>query len=823
MQEIESKQKHKGASGRAERFLGDLLSGIFRGGGSSGGLPQSGREEKERAGEQMLKEAVGRLRETGKGLLFAGTACLFSHASLPGDVRPFGIAMLCASEVRVPWILAGLLLSAFSDRGSAPIRLVCCLAALLLRVLICRVLGLTTGKLGVRFAEPVSMRAATAAAAGFIQGLYGIFDSGFERSALYSALFLIAAAPAVTVLYSGIRGGEGRFNAGRDLGILSMMFTLILSLEGLRGGVLAPIGFSASVIVSVFLTLSTAFSGGAFRGGLVGMVCGLACGGTLSPVLGISGVIAGTLRHAGTLLPMLAFCGSGAAFSLAAFGIPSFGSTIPDILWGAALFAPAAKMGFLSGIYPFFALSGGEKSMNDLTASRVLTEGRRGLDTERRIAALSEALSSLSSVFHTLSDRIAAPGLHEVRVLCEKTFKGYCAKCPTATLCWGREYERTADIMNKLAHAVARHGCADSEYIPDDFFRRCPSALQAISELNLTHARMLEAAARENRTEVFALDYEAMAKLLASACEESAAEYECDRLLTERVKRAAREMNLNAVGIAVYGRRRKSVVAGGVDIADVKLTSEQMREAFGKACGVRLTLPEFSMEEDYVTMTAVSARSISVESAECSLKKENETVNGDSVCCFGGRDDYFYALISDGMGSGREAAITSRITCIFLEKMLAAGNRKGVVLKMLHQFIRSKNLECFATVDLLEIDLLNGSAAFVKGGAAASYIVREGKLFRISSSSLPIGITREMTAEEIRFGLQEGDLILMISDGVAQSAEEGVWLAELLSSGIDPAAPAEDIAAQILESAKLKNSRSDDMTVAVIRITKEKG
>lgn len=71
---------------------------------------------------------------------------------------------------------------------------------------------------------------------------------------------------------------------------------------------------------------------------------------------------------------------------------------------------------------------------------------------------------------------------------------------------------RTADIMNKLANAVAKHGCADSEYIPDDFFRRCPNAIAAMSELNLSHARMLEAAARENKTESLALDYEAMAQ-----------------------------------------------------------------------------------------------------------------------------------------------------------------------------------------------------------------------------------------------------------------------------------------------------------------------
>ena len=59
----------------------------------------------------------------------------------------------------------------------------------------------------------------------------------------------------------------------------------------------------------------------------------------------------------------------------------------------------------------------------------------------------------------------------------------------------------------------------------------------------------------------------------------------------------------------------------------------------------------------------------------------------------------------------------------------------------------------------------------------------------------------------------------MISDGISQSFEDGIWLADLLSSGIDPDCGLEDIAAIILEAAKSNNRRSDDMTVSAIRIS----
>jgi stage II sporulation protein E len=216
-------------------------------------------------------------------------------------------------------------------------------------------------------------------------------------------------------------------------------------------------------------------------------------------------------------------------------------------------------------------------------------------------------------------------------------------------------------------------------------------------------------------------------------------------------------------------------------------------------------------------MTAASAPIITVEAARATSKKKTEEQNGDSTSVFENRENMFYALISDGMGSGEEAHMTSRITAVFLEKLLCAGNKKSTVLKMLNNFIRNKNLECFTTVDLLEIDTITSEASFVKSGAAASYIIRGGKLFKIASTSLPIGITREISSEEIRFELKGGDLIVMISDGVSQSFEDGAWLLSVLSDEINADAPLADIARSLIEKAKTKNGRNDDMSVVVLR------
>ena len=72
-------------------------------------------------------------------------------------------------------------------------------------------------------------------------------------------------------------------------------------------------------------------------------------------------------------------------------------------------------------------------------------------------------------------------------------------------------------------------------------------------------------------------------------------------------------------------------------------------------------------------------------------------------------------------------------------------------------------------------------------------------------------------AEKIMFSLKGGDILIMMSDGITQSLEDGVWLANLIAFEWDDRL--EVMAEKILDNAIIANRRSDDMTVALVRIT----
>lgn len=216
-------------------------------------------------------------------------------------------------------------------------------------------------------------------------------------------------------------------------------------------------------------------------------------------------------------------------------------------------------------------------------------------------------------------------------------------------------------------------------------------------------------------------------------------------------------------------------------------------------------------------MMRMRRRPVLTARSACYLStKAGEDVCGDVISSFESDSGMFYTLISDGMGSGQEAAISAGICRVFLEKMLLAGNSRSVSMEMLNDLIRNKNTENFATVDLLEVDLLCREARFLKSGAAPSFVLRAGNLFKIAANTMPVGIAKNLNAEEIRFALEDKDVILMFSDGIAQSFEDSLWLLGIVTCEWED--DLEAMAKKILQRAKEQNGQNDDMSVGLIRI-----
>jgi stage II sporulation protein E len=203
------------------------------------------------------------------------------------------------------------------------------------------------------------------------------------------------------------------------------------------------------------------------------------------------------------------------------------------------------------------------------------------------------------------------------------------------------------------------------------------------------------------------------------------------------------------------------------------------------------------------------------------LPKEGNKVSGDSQGTKLISDHLFLCLLSDGMGVGTTAARISRAAVKLAEGMLTAGFEKKFVLANLNSLLLlATPEEEFATLDILLFDQLSGEVELFKVGSAPTYVKKEREVQVIRSTALPVGIVPQVDPEYYRDYLDEGDLIVLVSDGAAtlETKDGDDWILKALKrTEISAAQPLCDY---LLELAKIESDGeiNDDLTIMVLQI-----
>ena len=752
------------------------------------------------------------------GALFTGTSAFFS-------ARPVGIAWLTA--LPGPAAVAGLigaLLGCISLGRTGVVY-----GSLYLLIAGARMLISVPGK-GRRFLpdspglfrEPSQVRASLACIVGFVSSGYQLIAVGLSTEALLFSLTMILGCTAISLLFSaffdgGVTPGEltgrGKTPARTrtatffwQIGGLSITFFSVRALAAY-----ALFGLSLSGVAAGTFTLFVSRRYGALRGCVAGLLVTLGIGPLFAPAFALFGLFSGILWEVGAVYAVGLGIAAASVWCSYVGGLSGFLSTAPELTVAALIGLPLIPRVLSEGS----ALRAEENARIGLEAVRRATEEREA-NREDRIAALSEAFSSLSRVFHTMSDGSARPARDEYLSACDAACNKYCANCARRAECWERGDRSAYEAVKILSERLYTERPASADCLPEGQIRECEYLDAILSDIREAGAALLRSSRVGRLGRGIGLDYELVAKLLSEAAEADRKENREDVKLGLELRRRLIGLGVTGGTVAVYGERRRWIVAGGVGWDGASVDAGAVKAAFEEAVGAPLTLPAYEIKGGTVTLEMQTARRYRCETCRAYRSAEPGGSSGDTVGFFENRQDYFYALLSDGMGCGQTAALTSGVATLFLEKMLGAGNGKTTTLKLLNNLLRNCGEENAATVDLLEFDLLSGRATFIKSGAAPSYVKRGGSLFRIRSKTVPVGMMATLDAEKIRFDAAPGDVIVMLSDGVSQTPEDAPWLLELLSENWD--GDLQDVAQRIVAVAGRMREHADDLSVALIRI-----
>lgn len=438
-----------------------------------------------------------------------------------------------------------------------------------------------------------------------------------------------------------------------------------------------------------------------------------------------------------------------------------------------------------------------------------------------RMKAASRAFFSLSKTLETPSPEKSP--MPDASVF-ERSCAHLCKKCSLLKICWQRDFETTRDALNNASLKARKKGVITARDFPIYFSSRCLQIEKFVANINreiaseryrqdfskkLTESRNLIKKQYSDAANIFS---SVAADIMSSDAFDEKAEGEIHTLLTSNGiicdsavwRDAGRHANLH-----FCGHNLSSIVDG----------YSRLRPLFENILGVSLSLPDFSKGENYDEIVIREKPSLRGVFAASGLRKKGASTSGDSGSFFSPLNGTLALLLSDGMGSGSSAGKESAKAVSLLKGLLSSGFSPESALSSLHSALTVKTEEtgAFSTLDLFYADMFTGLSSFYKLGAAPTYIKRGDKIKRISSTSLPAGLSLdgECSISKEELTLTDGDFVIMASDGICDEGDEEKLL-QFISKSKETSPKA--LADTIVAFAAREHAENDDMTVAVILI-----
>lgn len=261
-------------------------------------------------------------------------------------------------------------------------------------------------------------------------------------------------------------------------------------------------------------------------------------------------------------------------------------------------------------------------------------------------------------------------------------------------------------------------------------------------------------------------------------------------------------------------RGAKVSVDEAADMISV-LLDKRMQPSVTSPYVVEASPQSFVLEEEtsYVVLTGFSK-----------AVKEDETVSGDNYAVMETEKGRMTVMLSDGTGAGERAGRDSGRVLDLMEKMLEAGYGTDTAINMVNTALFAVGEdENHPTLDICDIDLYEGSCQLRKVGGAVTYLKRGEDVEPLVMGNLPLGVFRQLEVQPLNRKLQDGDYLIMVSDGVVDAFGGDEYEKTMAGAiaGIHDRNPGE-MAERLLRIALHASGGriQDDMTIGVIGIWK---
>ena len=720
---------------------------------------------------KIFGKAVGMLLSFGGGFMLSGTTIAgvasFADISLAGAVSlPYTAAAFAGAVVRC----------VLTDSVGKCIVKLAAMAVILTAKMFSRI-----------FSQPVGCGAVTAAAIILsgcgISALIGEFPEKLLFYGLYGVISGFTAYSAAA-LYDNLSAGKSLEIYGKSGYMTGVVY--IVAAASICSAELPFINIGLALI-----SVITA-AGAYIYGGFGGVICGAlgASGaflasaeiGTAAAILPTAGLVTGFIGREKLLLSTVFYTFSCFLLSLLMTDSYNFGYTV-SILSGGGVFLAAA---------PYFK----EKRF-------VMPIGKKENSADVKVeknAFLSDVIEAVRCDSGKISAAlIASQRKNSVK---EEYSNKVCDVCYRRGVCGCGQLETSGELIPVL---------------PDDCVRRKEASdeFERLYKLRTAHHIMELRFSGERR--FLSEQFRIISDIIRDMGESNDISY--SSAMGQRIENALKNHEIKYLRVmAGYTPSKRLTAEIFFSSGEIAESAERICGILSDALGIRLisSASVSSVNELKLGLYQPPVYELEIHSAaKCAAGCE---ISGDSSSVFADSSGVQYVVLSDGMGSGKNAAVDSHMVIGMFRRLVCGGMKPESAVRVVNSVMVTKSREeSFATLDAAIIDLDSCTMTSVKSGAAPTIIRRGNDVIKLSSPVFPIGIVEEAELFVSEQKLDEGDIIIMFSDGITENAY--LFIKELLLGGGEIS----EIVREIAVKAEVFNPsvRSDDVTVIGMKIVKK--
>jgi stage II sporulation protein E len=614
--------------------------------------------------------------------------------------------------------------------------------------------------------------------------------------------------------------------------IICLIILLASVMTGTVGWLIGPV--TMEHVLSRYMILLFALVGGAPLGASVGVITGLIL--SLANVnaiyqmslLAFSGLLAGLLKEGNRLAVALGMLLGSSILSIymgtQAEVIHSTWESLVALT--AFLLTPRSLIQILAKYVP--GTQENLKSQQDYVKRvRDITAGR--------VEQFSEVFRQLSRSFKQLtSDHESNRKEEEAQHFMNEVANRTCDTCWKKTQCWDARFYQTCTFMTDMMSAVEQKDTMTKKDIPPEWKKVCVRTDLVLEVMKQQYSlynqdRHWKRQIMDSR-QLVAEQLSGVSQVMEDLAKEIKREGQEMFLQEEQIRHALEELGLSIHSIDVI-----NLDVGNVEIEIVhqytrgfdecrKIIAPLLSEILGENVAVK-SEQMLTKGEGYSKVSFGSAKEYEVETGVAAVAKGGDLLSGDSYSMMELGNGKFAVALSDGMGNGERARAESMAALAILQQLLQSGMNEKLAVKSLNSvlMLRSSD-EMYATIDMALIDLYNAQTTFMKIGSAPSFIKRGSEVISITANNLPVGILKDIDVDLVSAGLQSGDMLIMMTDGIydapGHAVNKEMWMKRIIQE-IDTTLP-QDFAECLLERIFRYQHGDivDDMTVVAARVDK---